>query len=65
MNHPIYKRDGYEFRTVEQSGGVSRAIGRKGKATIYDVTKHDGLWKARWSYATEQQAKEKFSELIE
>jgi len=57
----IYKRDGYEFQVVEQSGDVSRAIGRKGKAELHDVIALTGdKLETRWSFATEYQAREKF-----
>ena len=62
---PIYKRNGYEFQTVERFGNVSRAIGRKGNFKLHDITKHEGLMTQRWAYATEEQAKEKSKELTE
>ena len=61
----IYKRNGYEFQVVEQSGDVARAIGRKGKSVLHEVTMTDESWSSRWSYSGEDQAKDKFKELIE
>jgi hypothetical protein len=62
MSAQIYKRAGYEFQVVETKGNVSRAIGRRGKATLHDVSKEiDGKTTIR-TYISESQAIDKFTQ---
>lgn len=64
-----YKRSGYEFQVVKSSGDISRAIGKKGKFVIHQVTHllrdpdTGGELEKAWNYDNEAQAIDKFNAL--
>jgi hypothetical protein len=61
----IYKRNGYEFQVVERVGNVSRAIGRKGKREIHDVTIASPHNNCTFAFSSEPEAVEKFSRITQ